>query len=115
MISLLSETTRAVLFGVIVVAFGLNRLARALPHIAWLQVFRLPVRQMSEEERERRKRTANRLAGLEIIIAGMVLPFLYFVPTFMMFNEPKMLPMIIVGVCSVICIGLGIWILARNF
>src|SRR5437762_10142669 len=109
----LTPTVKAVLLGVIVVAFGLNRLARAFPDVGWLQIFRLPVRQMSDEEKARRRRSANRLAGLEIVIAGLVLPLLYFVPTFMMFNEPKPLPVIIVSACSVICIALGLWIFAR--
>jgi hypothetical protein len=111
----LPDTAKAILLGIIAVAFGLNRLARARPDVAWPQVFRLPVRQMSKEERARRRRSANRLAGLEIVIAGLVLPLLYFVPTFMMFNEPKPLPVIIVSACSVICIALGVWIFARNF
>jgi uncharacterized membrane protein len=115
MVTFLPGTVKAILLGLIAVAFGLNRLAVAFPHIAWLQVFRLPVRQMSEEERARRWRSANRLAGLEMVIAGLVLPLLYFVPTLMMFNEPRPIPTIIVGACSVICIALGIWIFARNF
>jgi hypothetical protein len=115
MATLLPDTVKAILLGLIVVAFGLNRLAVAYPHIGWLQAFRLPVRQMSEEERARRRRSANRLAGLEMVIAGLVLPFLYFVPTFMMFNEPKPIPVIIVSACSVICIAVGIWIFVRNF
>jgi uncharacterized membrane protein len=110
----LSNTVRAILLGVIVVAFGLNRLARAFPDVAWLQIFRLPEREMSEEERARRRRTANRLAGMEMVIAGLVLPLLYFIPTFMMFNEPKPLPMLVVGVLSIACIAVGIWIFARN-
>jgi uncharacterized membrane protein len=111
----LPDWVKAILLGLIAVAFGLNRLAVAFPHLAWLQLFRLPVRQMSEEERARRRRSANRLAGLEMVIAGLVLPLLYFVPTFMMFNEPKPIPVVIVSACSVICIALGIWIFARNF
>jgi len=110
----LSHTTRAILLGVIVVAFGLNRLARAFPDVSWLQVFRLPEREMSEEEKARRRRSANRLAGMEMVIAGLVLPLLYFIPTFMMFNEPKALPMFVVGALSVACIVVGIWMFARN-
>jgi hypothetical protein len=105
---------RAILLGVIVIAFGLNRLARAFPDVAWLQFFRLPEREMSEEEKARRRRRANRLAGMEMVIAGLVLPLLYFVPTFMMFNEPKPVPMFVIGALSIACITLGIWMFARN-
>jgi hypothetical protein len=98
----LPDTVKAILLGLIVIAFALARLARALPHVAWLQVFRLPVIQMSEEQRARRRRSANRLAGLEIIVAGLALPLLYFVSTIMLFNEPKTPPTIIVTACSLL-------------
>src|SRR5712691_6846763 len=73
----LPDTVKAILLGLLAVAFALARLARALPHVAWLQVFRLPVMQMSEEQRARRRRSGNRLAGLEIVLAGLALPLLY--------------------------------------
>jgi hypothetical protein len=104
----------AILLGILAIGFALARLARAFPHVAWLQAFRLPVNQMSEEKRLRRKRSANRMAGLEIAVGGLVLPLIYFVSTIMMFNEPKTIPTIIVFTCSILCIALGIWIFARN-
>ncbi len=110
----LSDTIKAILLGLIAIAFVLNRLSRRLPHIAWLQFFRLPAVQMSEEERARRRRSGNRMAGLEIVLAGVVLPPLYFVSTIMLFNEPETITMIIVGAISVACIAAGIWIFVRN-
>jgi len=80
----LPDTVKVILFGLIVIAFALSRLARALPHVAWLQVFRLP--QMSEEQRARRRRSANRLTALEIVLAGLALPLLYLLSTVMLFN-----------------------------
>jgi len=65
------------------------------PHVAWLQVFRLPYLKESEEQKAKRRRSANRLAGLEIVCAGLVLPLLYFVSTVMMFNEPRTVDTII--------------------
>ena len=111
----LSPTLKAILLGLIAVVFGLSRLARAYPRIGWLQVFRLPERQMSEEERARRKRAENRRAGLEIILAGFVLPLVYFGLGVMFFTEPSGLEVTIVGLLSVLFIGGGIWVLARNF
>ena len=70
---------------------------------------------MSEEQRKRRRRSGNRLAGMEMVLAGVVLPLLYFASTIMFFNEPKMLPTIIVMACSIVCITLGIWIFVRNW
>jgi hypothetical protein len=111
----LPDSVKAILFGLIVIVFVLSRLAVAFPNVAWLQVFKLPVRQMSEEERARRRRSANRLAGLQIILAGIILPFLYLASTVFMFNEPKPLALTIVTACSIGCIGLGIWIFVKNW
>ncbi len=70
--------------------------------------------QISEAQKIRRRQSANRLAGLEIIIAGLILPVVYFISTVIFFNEPKAVSMVIVSVCSVLCIAVGIWIFARN-
>ena len=111
----LPDTVKAILLGLIAVAFALHRLARARPDVAWLQVFRLPESRLSEEQKAKRRQSANRLAGLEIVVAGLLLPLLYFLSTVMLFNEPRTLPTIIVSVCSGLCIGLGLWIFVRNF
>ena len=111
----LSTTVKAILLGLIAVVFGLSRLARAYPSVGWLQVFRLPERKMSEEEKARRKRAENRRAGLEIILAGFVLPLVYFGLGVVFFTEPSGLEIVIVGLLSVLFIGGGIWVLARNF
>jgi hypothetical protein len=112
--SFLPDSVKAILLGLIAVVFVLSRLAPRFPDVAWLQVFRLPVRQMSEEEKARRRRRANRMAGIEIILAGLVLPFLYLISKVMMFNEPTTLGVVIVSACSLACILLGIWLIARN-
>lgn len=111
----LPDTLKAILMGLIAIVFVLSRLARWLPHVAVLQVFRLPVIQMSEAQREKRRRFGNRMAGLEIVLAGVVLPLFYFASTIMFFSEPKAIPTIIVTACSVLCIALGVWIFARNW
>ena len=105
---------KAILLGVIVVGFALNRLAIAFPDVNWLQRFRLPVRDMSEEERARRRKSGNRMAALEMILAGLILPFLYLASTVFMFNEPETFAMIVVGALSLLCIATGIWIFAKN-
>ena len=110
----LPDSVKAILLGVIVIAFGLNRLARAFPDIDWLQNFRLPEIQLSEEEKARRRRHGNRMAGIQMILAGLILPLLYVASKVMMFNEPTTLGLIVVGVCSLASIGFGIWVIARN-
>lgn len=112
---LFPDSVKAILFGLIAIVFVLSRFAVAFPDVAWLQVFRLPVRQMSDEERARRRRSANRLAGLQIVLAGIILPFLYLVSTVFMFNEPKPLALTIVTACSIACIALGVWIFVKNW
>jgi len=112
--ALFPDWLKVILLGLLATGFGLSWLARKRPDVAWLQVFRLPTVHLSEEERIRRRRVANRITALEIVAAGLVLPLLYALSTVMMFNDFKTLPTIIVGVCSVLCIGLGIWLFVRN-
>lgn len=111
----LPDTVKAILLGLIAIMFVLSRLARRFPHVAVLQIFRLPVIQMSEAELERRRRSGGQMAGLEIVLAGIALPFLYFASTIMSFNEPTTIATIIVTACSLLCIVLGIWIFVRNW
>lgn len=98
----LPNSVKAILLGVLAIAFALAWLARAFPQVAWLQVFRLPQVQLSEEQRARRRRFGNRRMAFEFIVAGLALPLLYMVSTVMLFNEPKTIPMIIVSSCSVL-------------
>jgi len=110
----LPDTVKVVLVGLMAFAFVLNRLARALPHVAWLQVFRLPVLHLSDEQKAARRRAGNRTAAVELILLGLALPLLYVASTVMLFNDIKTSAMVLVGGCSVICVGLGIWLLVRN-
>jgi hypothetical protein len=112
--ALIPDAIKIVLLVLLAVAMGLGWLARRLPQVAWLQLFRLPTVQLTEEQRARRHRAANRGAALEMIFAGFVLPLLYVVSTVMMFNDFKTIPTLLVGACSLCCIGLGIWMLVRN-
>src|ERR1041385_2659417 len=111
----LSTTVKAILLGLIAFVFGLSRLARAYPNVAWLQPFRLPKRQMSEAEKARRKRAENRRAGLESILVGFVLALVYFGLGVVFFTEPSGLEIAVVGLLSILFIGGGVWVLARNF
>lgn len=110
----LPDTVKAILLGLLAIAFALGWLARARPDVAWLQAFRLPAVQLSEEAKAKRRRSGNRLAALQFIAAGLALPLLYFVSKVMMFDEPKTTPTIIVFACSILCIAVGIWIFVRN-
>jgi hypothetical protein len=110
----LSTTVKAILLGLIAAAFGLSRLARAYPDVGWLQTFRLPTRQISEEERERRRKSGNRMAAVQMVLAGLILPFLYLASTVFMFENPSALAMIVVGAFSAACVAGGIWVFVRT-
>jgi small neutral amino acid transporter SnatA (MarC family) len=110
----LPDSVKAILLGVLAIVFVLSRLAREFPNVGWLQVFRFPLVQMSKEEKERRRRSGNRRAALEIVIAGLALPLVYFISTVMFFSEPRLMPTLIVTACSILCVSLGVWIFVRN-
>lgn len=111
--SLFPDTVKAILLGVFAVAFALNWLAPRYPEVQWLQAFRLPVPRLSEEQKARRRRMANRTAALEVVVAGLALPLLYVAATVMMFNDFRPIPTVIVGATSLGCIVVGIWLFAR--
>lgn len=113
--SFLPDSVKAILLGFVAVVFVLSRLSYRFPDVAWLQHFRLPIPHFSEEKKRQQRRRASLMAGMEIILAGMVLPVLYIAAKVMMFNEPTTLGMVIVGACSLACIFLGIWVVVRNF
>ena len=110
----LPDTAEAILLGVIAMAFLLVWLARTFPQFAWLKAFQFPAFRLNDAQRARRRRTADRIAALQIMGLGLVLPFGYVVLTIMMFNDFETTPTVIVGACSVFCIALGIWGLVRN-
>jgi hypothetical protein len=109
------DSVKAIVATLVVVLFVLSRLAHRFPDVDWLQHFRLPIRHLSEEEKRRQRRRGNLMAGMQIILAGMVLPLLYIAAKVMMFNEPTTLGMAIVGGCSLACIVIGSWVIARSF
>lgn len=109
------DSVKAIVATLVVVLFVLSRLAQRFPDVDWLQHFRLPIRHLSEEEKRRQRRRASLMAGMQIILAGMVLPLLYIAAKVMMFNEPTTLGMAIVGGCSLACIVIGSWVIARSF
>jgi hypothetical protein len=111
----LPDSVKVILLGILGVFFALSTLARKYPGIAWLQAFKRPQVQHSEEEQRRRRRFGNRMAAMEIMIAGLALPLVYMFATVFMFNDFGTLATIIVLASSAACIALGIWLFARNW
>lgn len=112
--TLFPDSVKVVVGGVVVMLFVFNRLAVALPHVNWLQRFRLPEPRISEEERAKRRRRGNRLAAIEMVLAGVILPFGYLASTVMFFNEPGAIAMVAIGVCSLGLIAVGVCVFAKN-
>ena len=69
----LSNTVKVILLGLLAIGFALAWIARAYPQVAWLRIFRLPAVRLSEEQRAQRRRSSNRMAALEIVVAGLAL------------------------------------------
>jgi hypothetical protein len=104
----MSEGFQIVVGSIVLVLFGLSELSRRLPHVDWLQHFRIPRPQMTEEQQARMRRRANVYAGAQLILVGLILPVGYVVLTVMTFNTVRTGPLAIALAGSVICIGLGI-------
>jgi hypothetical protein len=75
--------------------------ARRYPHVEWLQKLKLPDKRMEAQKRKARQ-TDNFLTGVQLIGFGLLFPPGYAVTE-----------MLIVGAASVLCIGLGIFVIVR--
>lgn len=104
----MSERLQIIGGGIVAVVFGLHALSRRFPHVAWLQHFRLPWLELTEEQRARTRYRANVYIGAQLILFGLVLPLGYVVLTVMTFNTVRAGVMTLVLAGSVLCIVLGI-------
>jgi hypothetical protein len=77
-------------------------------------VFRGPANRLTEEQRARIRRSQNRLAGVDFILMGIVVPLVYLALNVMFFNEPTPGMSIIVAAVAVVCITLGIVAIVKN-
>lgn len=112
--SFLPDSIKMILGAGILGAFVLNRLSYAFPHIEWLQYFRLPVPEISEAEKERRRRSDNRSVALQMAGFALVLPLLYLGTQLMLFNDPDSLVMLILCAISIALIGVSVWLFVKN-
>lgn len=93
--------------------FGLTQLARRYPDVEWLRHFRIP--ELPAALRERHRKRNERLAGAQFILLGLVMPIGYVVLTAMTFGSIERIWLIGVMASSVVCIGLGIYAIAKNW
>jgi hypothetical protein len=104
----MSDKLQLVLGGLVALVFGLSRLARRFPHVAWLRPFRDAWPQPTEAQRAQTGRRTAFLAGAQLILMGVVLPLLYGAVTVMSFSNFTAKAVTLVLAASVLCIGLGV-------
>lgn len=104
----MSERFQIVAGSILAVLFGLSALSRRFPNVRWLQPFRIPRPQLTEQQQARMRRRASVNAGAQLILLGLGLPLGYVVLTVMMFNTVRAGTLALVLAGSVLCIVLGI-------
>jgi len=112
MAQFLPESVQIVLLGLMVLVFGLTRAAKANPHVRWLQPFKLGA--LTEERRRRFRRQGDRLAGMELILAAVIIPMGYVALKVMFFTAFTRGEVLLVGAVSLLCFGLGVYVLVRT-
>ncbi len=112
--SFLPDSIKMILGAGILGAFVMNRLSYAFPHMEWLRYFRLPAPDISEKEKERRRRGDNRRVAFEMAGLALVLPLLYVGSTIIFFNEPDSLVLRVLCAISVALIGVSVWLFVKN-
>jgi hypothetical protein len=111
----MNEKIQLLLGGLLALVFGLSRLARRFPHVTWLRAFRDAWPQPSEAQRAKAGRRGAFYAGVQLILMGVALPFLYGALTVMFFNDFTSKAMTLVLAGSVLCIGLGVTAIWQSF
>jgi hypothetical protein len=106
------SATETVLAVIALIFVALTQLARRYPGIDWLRHFRLP--ELPAALRERNRKRAERIAGAEFILMGLVLPLGYVVLTVMTFSSIDSLWLTGVITASLLCIGAGIYAIVKN-
>ncbi len=104
----MSERIQLLLGALLALVFGLSRLARRFPHVAWLRAFRDAWPQPTEAQRARTGRRTAFLAGAQLILMGIALPLGYGALTVMTFSDFTAKATTLVLAVSVLCIGLGV-------
>jgi hypothetical protein len=105
---------KLLVLGAIAVVIVLSWLAGRLPRVGWLQVFRFTPLRLSEVQARRHRRSANMMAGVELVFTGFVLPALYAFSTMIFFGEGDPAMLMLVVASSVLCIVGGIAVIIRS-
>ena len=105
--ALFPDFIKVPIMGIIATVFVLSQAARRYPHVEWLRKFELPDRRTPEQKR-RAERSGQIMAGIQMILLGLVIPPGYLILEVMFMSDPSTLEMVLVGSGSLLCIGFGI-------
>ena len=106
------------LFQLVVVIFGISFTALAWaagrwPDVEWLRPFRMA--HLTTAQRERNRKRAERMAGVEILLLGFALPLGYLILTVMTFSSINPWWFGATIVASVACIVVGATVMVKNW
>jgi hypothetical protein len=104
----MTSTIQVVILALLGALFGLSALSRRYPHIGWLQAFHIKRPQLSEAQKARMQRRANIHVAMQFILLGFGVPVVYVASSFMMFNDPSTVGLIISAIIGFALIVLGI-------
>lgn len=102
----LSREAQIIVLTLLAVFYGLSLASRRYPDVAWLRPFHPPKLTPRQEATQRRR--ANTMAGLEMILLGVIVPLGYVFLTVMMFNDFDPIVTVLVIGGSIVCVGFGI-------
>jgi hypothetical protein len=97
----------------VIAALLLVEAARRFPNVVWLRMFRVPDR-LDPAQRAEMKRLADRRTGVEMILAGILVPSAYFVLTLMTWGDFSLRVSFAIGFFSFACIVFGGWNISRT-
>src|SRR5687767_10050537 len=103
-IQFLGEAFQTVFVVIGVAVFILVKLAPRYPHIPWLQAFR-HIDRRSEEQKQRDRRRASIMGGLQFIVLGIAIPPAYVILDVMMWSTTSQAEIIIASAVGVIFIA----------
>ena len=109
----LSETVKIAIGAPVLIITILSFVARKRPDVRWLQHFNFQAH-LTEEQRARNRKRQNVLVGAELILAGVIIPVGYFALKVMLFKTIDAIELVVVGLLSLLCFGLGIAAIAAG-
>ena len=111
--SLFPDFVKVPIMAVVAALLVLPQAARRYPRIEWLQPFKLRDNR-TEAQKQKARQTQNFLTGLELIGFGLCIPPGYALLEVMFMSSMGTMEMFLVGGASLLCVGLGIFVMVRR-